>query len=193
VRPVVDNQLVSPEHPALRMRVDPGLPYLGATELEIKGLAWAERHHFVEHRDGHVRRMLVVQFEGFLPTTDEVYRYPLPDPVTLGGDTWGTWVFGYAVAHSTAPETADTGRFLADRRLALDDEQIMARFARILGKDARHEILIFYHEPLGRLGYSLGSIFDGDVIPPVYASVATELKARARRAFTLLPLETLAG
>jgi hypothetical protein len=178
--------LVSTAMPAMRLEIDRSLAYLGATELEIKGLAHAERHHFVDARDGSVRRMLVVQFEGFLASNDEVYRYALPDPVTLGGETWGSWVFAYAVATSDAPETADSVRLLAGHGLALEDEQLMARYARILGPDARNEVLIFYDEPLRRLGHRLDSITDDaddGRIREEHISVAIELKARARRAF----------
>jgi hypothetical protein len=178
--------LVSTAMPAMRLEVDRSLAYIGATDLEIKGLARAERHHFVDAREGEIRRMLVAQFEGFLANNDEVYRYALPDPVTLAGETWGSWVFAYSVATSDAPETADSVRLLAEHGLALADEQIMARYARILGPDARNEVLIFYDEPLRRLGYGLASIADDDGrIRDDHVSVAIELKARARRAFAV--------
>ena len=58
--------LVSTATPAMRMQIDAAMPFLGSTEIVIKGIAHAERHYFVEARDGQVRRMLVAQFEGFL-------------------------------------------------------------------------------------------------------------------------------
>lgn len=186
VRSHLDGVLLSTALPPLRLEVDPSLRYLGATEVVIKNLARAERHYFVDSRDGEVRRMLVAQFEGFLPTNDERYRYPLPDPVLMGGETWGSWVFAYSVDRSESAETADTIGFLAGHGLALPDEQLMARYARILEPDARHEVLVFYNEPLRRLGHTLGTIAIDGELRPDYASVATELKARARRAFNVL-------
>ena len=191
VRGVVDGELVSPSGPALRIRVDPALRSIGATELEIKGLALAERHHFVDAPDGHVRRMLIVQFEGFLPSNDETYRYLLPDPVTIGGETYGSWVFGYSLSREIeeepGAESADTARLLAARGLEIDDEQLMARYARIIEPEARRELLLFYHEPLRPLGHSLASICEEGEVRAAHASVAVELRARARRAFEITP------
>jgi hypothetical protein len=190
-RRFVDAVLVSANGPALRIRVDPALRHIGATELEIKGLALAERHHFVDAPDGHVRRMLVVQFEGFLPSNNETYRYRLPEPITMGGETYGSWVFGYSLAveidEDPAAESGDTARFLAAHGLSLDDEQLMARYARIIEPDARRELLVFYHEPIRRLGHTLASLCEGGELCAAHASVAVELKARARRAFEIAP------
>src|SRR5512144_429565 len=77
--------LVSTELPRLSIRVDARLGYLGATDLVIKGIARADRHHFVEADGSRVKRLLVVQFEGYLPSSTGAYRYPLADPVRLGG------------------------------------------------------------------------------------------------------------
>jgi hypothetical protein len=185
-RTVTDGLLVSTDGPPLRVEIDARLEYLGASELVIKGVALAERHHWVDASDGGIHRLLVMQFEGWLPTNDERYDYPLPDPVELGGETFGRWTFGYRVSDSSSPETADTVRFLAERGLALADEQLMARYARIVGDDARRELLIFHHEPVSRLGHSLASLTDEGALRQEHATIATELHARARRAFRVL-------
>ena len=44
-REIVGGALVSSIDPPMRLVVDPALPDVGATSLEIKGLALAERHH----------------------------------------------------------------------------------------------------------------------------------------------------
>lgn len=183
LRRIEGDTLVSAETPAMRLRVDESLPYLAATELVIKGIARAERHYFVDAREGGVRRMLVAQFEGFLPDNDERYIYPLPDPVEMGGETWGSWVFCYSLADGSAPETKDTVEVMQRHGLTLDDELVMARYARIVGDDARNEVLLFYTEPLGRLGHSLASVSVDGELRPEYAALGIDLKARARRAF----------
>jgi hypothetical protein len=183
-----DGILTSSDAPPIRMAVDSTLTYLGATELEINGIALAERHHWVDAREGRLRRLLVAQFEHFLPTNDERYQYRLPDPVTLGGLTLGRWTFGYRLADAGAPETADTLALLATHHLVLEEEQLMARYATILGIEARHELLVFFHEPVRRLGHALSALVDEEgALRPEHAAVATELHARARRAFRLLP------
>jgi len=183
-----DGVLASTDAPPIRMAVDATLTYLGATELEIAGIALAERHHWVDARDGRLRRLLVAQFEHFLPTSDERYQYRLPDPVTLAGITFGRWTFGYRLADAKAPETADTVAFLATHDLILEGEQLMARYATILGEEARHELLFFFPEPVRRLGHALATLVDdAGALRAAHAAVGTELHARARRAFRLHP------
>ena len=190
-REIVDGALVSAADPPMRLAVDPSLRYLGATSLEIKGLALAERHHWVAARDGRVRRMLVAQFEGFLASNDETYRYRLPDPVTLGGETWGSWIFCYSVAQEVAEEpgaeSSDTVRLLEPHGLELEDEQVMVRYARIVGDDARNEVLLFYNEPLQPLGHTLATACEQGGLRPGLESLGTDLRARARRAFNVSP------
>ena len=127
--------------------------------------------------------MLVAQFEGFLDDNDERYVYPLPDPVEMGGETWGSWVFGYSLADGTAPETSDTVEVMARNGLALENELVMARYARIVEPEARHEVLLFYTEPLRPLGHSLASAAVDGELRPEYGALGIDLKARARRAF----------
>jgi hypothetical protein len=186
-----DGVLVSRDAPPIQLQVDARLAYLGPTELEIRGLAHAERHHWVETRDGEVRRLLVAQFEGFLPSNDERYRYRLPDPVEMGGLTWGRWTMAYAASRSDAPEVADTAALLERHGLQLADELVAARYATIVAADARHELLLFMHEPLRAVGHTLRSAAaaDGDLRPGL-ESVAAELHARFRR---IVRVEALAS
>ena len=190
-REVVGGALVSPADPPMRLAVDRTLRYVGAASLVIKGLAHAERHHWIASRHGRVQRMVVVQFEGFLASNDERYRYPLPHPVTLGGETWGSWVFCYSVSQEMADEpdaeSADTVRHLSHIGLELEDEQVMVRYARIVGDDARNEVLVFYNEALQPLGHTLATACEEGVLRPGLESLGIDLRARARRAFRVSP------
>jgi hypothetical protein len=191
MREVVGNALISPADPPMRLEVDRTLRYAGATSLVIKGLAQAERHHWIASVRGRVQRMVVAQFEGFLASNDEAYRYRLPDPVTMGGETWGSWIFCYSVAREVADEpgaeSADTVRHLSGVGLELEDEQIMVRYARIVGDDARNEVLIFYNEPLRPLGHTLATACEDGSLRAGLESLGVDLRARARRAFRVSP------
>ena len=80
MRGYADGVFESDDRPPLRMRVVPELRYLGSFLFDLKQVARVERHVFVETENALVRRMLVLQFEGFLPNVDEMYRYALTDP-----------------------------------------------------------------------------------------------------------------
>jgi hypothetical protein len=79
----------------------------------------------------------------------------------------------------------DTIEVMDRSRLRLDDELVMARYARIVEPEARHEVLLFYTEPLRRLGHSLASASVDGELRPEHAALGIDLKARARRAFRI--------
>ena len=186
-RCVQNNVLVSEALPPVRLRVDPALAYLGVSDFIIKGLARAQRYHFVEAEAGRVRRMLVAQFEGFLPDNTRTYNYTLRGPRPLGPLTMGHMVVGFSVAAELAavPEVQQTARLLAEHGLAFEDEQIMSRFDAILGDDRRHELLLFYHENLRDLGHSLAAAFDDAGLRPDFAALGETITARSLEAFAL--------
>ncbi|MDQ2950763.1 MAG: hypothetical protein M3R54_00705 [Chloroflexota bacterium] len=155
MRGYADGVFTSDELPPLRMRVVPELRYLGSFLFDLKGIARVERHIFVETERVLVRRMLVLQFEGFLPHVDDVYRYGLADPRELGGETYGRQASLLSVsaerAESPDAEITHTVIFLESKGLVLPDRHAVARFARIFGERRRRELLIFYHECDGAL------------------------------------------
>ena len=109
----------------------------------------------------------------------------------MGGETWGSWIFCYSVAQEVAEEpgaeSSDTVRLLEPLGLELEDEQVMVRYARIVGDDARNEVLLFYNEPLQPLGHTLATACEQGGLRPGLESLGTDLRARARRAFNVSP------
>ena len=175
--------------PPFRVEVDASFRSIGATELIIKGIALAERHHYVDATDGVLSRLVVVQLESFLPDNAHTYHYPLPDPISLGGRVWGQWVFGYRPEREDgggpSAETADTLALLASHGLRFDGPQLMARIATILEPDARSERLVFYHEPLRAAGLDLDA-FDSTGAPLAPAlPAAREILQRAHQAASI--------
>ena len=95
----------------------------------------------------------------------------------------GTWIVCYALSDVTAPESKDTADVM-ERHAQLEDELVMARYACIVGSEARHEVLLFYTEPLRRLGHSLASASVNDGLRPEYWPWASTSRC-ARRAFRM--------
>jgi len=141
--------LVSERLPRLRIRPAATYGYRGAVELSIRGIALATRHHFVVLDDNVVDRLLVVQFEHFM-TPDGRYDYELPEPVELGGETYGRWAFELSVAEQRSAnpdmEMAATASHLERHGLELPDRHAVGRYARIVGEDPQYEVLLFFHE-----------------------------------------------
>src|ERR687894_628686 len=85
-RVVEANRIVSQALPPVQISVDPGFTYAGGPRFELYGIAHAEQHLFVVADEQHtVRRLVWVQFEGFLPDNERTYRYPVTQTVTIGG------------------------------------------------------------------------------------------------------------
>lgn len=182
--------LVSTALPALRLRVAPPFHYLGHFEFDLKGIAHVERHVFAETRGRQIRRMIVLQFEGFLPSSTEVYRYPIINPIALGGFPYrhNVYVFNAAEAAHSDPgaEPAHMEAFLREQGLTQEEEQIMSRFARIVGDDRRHELIVFYFENLADIGHKLAEVSVNGDLRPEFATLGDSVTQRSLKSFAVL-------
>lgn len=120
---------------------------------------------------------MILHFEGFLPESEETYRYGIPlaenatgpdyrftlELVQLGGHEYihSTWFFDAREAVEVNPdrELTRTARLLDSRGYALPDEVRMSRFVRVVAEQARHELILFYLEPLPSAIRSQRSLF----------------------------------
>jgi hypothetical protein len=189
-RGFADGVFTSAAAPALRLRVAEGLRYLGRLEFPLFGVAHVERHVFADAREGRAERSLILQFERFLPKSDDEYRYPITDPVEMCGERYRQDVFVYdaAAAARERPdaEVGHTQRFLRAKGIETAEDVMHVRFARIL-PDRRSEILIFYTEPVRATGRARAAHEDGEGgFKAEHAPLARALRARARAAFTIL-------
>ena len=160
-RHVENNRLISDNEPPLRLSVAKELPFIGKVPFVLRGVAQGERYIFAETDSAkRITRMLVVQFEGFLPQVDDYYKYSLGrTPMRLGKhdyrhNVWA-WDSSAEVKQSPGSESAAMQRLLDAKGLKLDDQLVMSRFARAVGEDKRHEIIFFYIEPLTPYGYKV--------------------------------------
>jgi hypothetical protein len=184
---------ISSRDPQFEMRVVPELKYVGKAEFDLKDTAHVERHHFVAVENGRVTRMLVLQFEEMLPTNDDIYRWTVKRPQTLGNQVYqfSTFVFSTLKAAQTNPEAevARTQALLAEKNLKLDDELAVARFARVIGADRRREFIIFYSEPLRDMSRRLEDVVSGEEdISPAFENLAGALTERALASFSIAEL-----
>lgn len=186
-RHVEDGILVSTCLPPLRLRPDPGFKYLGGHPFRIRDVAAGERHVFVDAEGSRIRRLLLLQFEGFLDGVDHTYNYRITNPVALGGETYHQNVYLFSANGDLAPEGIATKAFLEGHGLVWPDEQMMPRFVRVVDTARRHELIIFYTESVADAGHTIAEIAEDGGIRPAFAPVAESLTARSLRAFTILP------
>ena len=189
-RTVKENVLRSSALPEMTLRVSNDFSYLGPLEFDLKQVARVERHIFVIEELGKVERLFMVQFEGALPDSDLTYRWQIQTPMALGGVDWqqNPYFFNNAENIKTDPgaESDHTTRFLKQKGLALEDELMMSRFARIVDASRRHEIILFYIENVSTTGHTLEEISKDGGIRSAYQQIADELVARSLRHFEVI-------
>jgi hypothetical protein len=146
---VADGALVSDHPEPFRLRPAAGFEYRGAFDLAIEDAVLATRHHFVEGGDEAPARLVVVQFEHFV-SSDGSYVFALPDPVELAGALYGRWAFELRVDEERArypgKEMDATVQHLERLGIAVPNRHPVARFARAVGLERRHEVIVFVHE-----------------------------------------------
>ncbi len=201
-RTISDGTLVSTENPAMTFTPSDEFDYVGDFAITLKDVALAERHHWVAVKDGRVEKMLIVQFEGFLDGVDGGYNIVIPSeeragsnykftdkPVLLDGKPFvhNTWALNQQENAETNPgmEAEATLALLADEGYSLDDAVIMSRFGAAIGDDARHELIIFYFEPLADSDKSLDAFPDGEPLTDEYDMFSEAVTARSMEAFTV--------
>ena len=105
--------------PPIQIEIDPAFLYIGNVEFEIKAIAHVDRHVFVDAQKQRVKRMIILQFEGFLDNNYKTYSNLPHHPINLGGETFGhdNYFFSIAVDITTYPgaETDHTLRLTRSR------------------------------------------------------------------------------
>ncbi len=75
--------------PSIRVRFDKRLKYVGSQKFILYERAQVEQHFFVAaDKQGRIKRLYMVQFEGYLPNINATYDYPVTKTVDLGGQTY---------------------------------------------------------------------------------------------------------
>jgi hypothetical protein len=189
-RGMVGDTFVSAGLPPFRMRVPPAFRYLGHFEFDLADIAHVDRHVFVEASGNRIGRMIVLQFEAILPTSSEEYRYRITNPIPLAGVPYrhnmNVFSLEGEIADNPDAELAHTRGFLQSKGLELPDEQVVSRFARIVGEARKHELLIFYHENLADLGHQAREMSSDGTMSPALAAAADSVKQRSLDALMVL-------
>jgi len=191
--------------PRIAVRPADGFRYLGITAFELDGIADVDRHHFVDvDEEGHLRRLLILHFEGFSLESGKTYRYGIPSGPGAAGPSFrfspqkvrlgqhdyihNTWVFDAAASIEAKPERemARTAKLLRDNGVELPSEMIMSRFVRVVDEAARHELIIFYLEPLTSTGLRVAQFVEGGRGAETIERLSDEVTARSKAAFEIV-------
>lgn len=189
VRTVERNVLASDKAPQIKIKVDDAFHYLGSFHFAIRDVAEGDRYVWVDAgRDKRVRRLVIVQLEGFLEGKGK-YNYQPRNLTHLGENDYNSNGFFYDDTayekENPGNEATKTRKFLEERGYEFNAEQGLYRFYRSLPDDFRNEILIFYIEDMNDLGLKMAEMTEEQETPREKGLVAA-MRGRALKSFQIV-------
>lgn len=184
IRAVKDDMILSPYLPRLGVRISEDYIYLGDLQYLAQGMYHVEDFIYLcPNSQGHVTRLLLVQFDGFLDHKEGMYPFPGGSEVTLAGDeynhTLSTVSFPNFDKKSSGTHLAHCADYVRQRSYTLAGEMLYHTFLRLVTEDHRNRFSIHHLE----------RVEDANLPPdPLAANTAQqqEMLARALRDFTIM-------
>jgi len=183
-RSVKDQVLTSPEMPAVRIEFDKGFKYVGSHSFILYDVAHAEQHFFIDaDKEGRVRRMYWVQFEGYLPSNTHAYRYKANKTANIGGLEFVADAYARNIKSNSGRPDSDGARaraFLESKgyRMASDDV-LSQRLVHLADEAKRNELMIIYMEDLSEMGLTAADLAEGGRAAARWVEISNGLFERA--------------
>ena len=190
LRKVKGHVLKSPDTPEVEIEISKDFKYVGGQRFILYTVANAEQHFFVDaDKDGRIKRMYWIQFEGFLPTNTNSYTYKGTKTVTIGGLDFIADAYARNIKLNPGRPDSDgaLGRaFLASKGYRLgSDETLSLRFLHFIGEKKRDELMIIYLEDMSGLGLSSADVAKGGKAEAKWNEIAEAHLARAQKNLTI--------
>lgn len=190
-RTVKGQVITSTEKPAVRLEFDKDFKYVGTQDFILYDVARAEQHFLVDaDKDGRIKRMYWVQFEGYLPSNQNTYRYRVNKTVNLGGLEFIADAYARNVKTNPGRPDSDGSRaraFLESKgyRMA-SDEVLSQRLVHLIGEAKRDELMIIYMEDLSARDLTAADLAAGGRAAAQWEEVAKGLLERAAKGMKVL-------
>ncbi|MBO6503937.1 MAG: hypothetical protein JJ850_17030 [Kordiimonadaceae bacterium] len=192
-RPQVSgNIVVSKSNPSLAIKVKANIPFLGRHPIRIRDVAAGERFVFADVDGGHVNRMVILQFEGFLPNVPEAkYQYNFEGRPVVAGYPIRSNPFSFDLPKSRLEnpggESSDTALFLESLGLEPPKTWMMWRSLTAELPERRDELIIFYVENGDLVDVDISMIYDPvtDQSTDFWREFMVGLERRANATFQL--------
>lgn len=188
-RTVKENVLISEALPPIQIQIDPAFVFVGSFPFLIDQMATGERFVFVEGDGKRMKRIFIAQFESILPESPEIYRYNFDKATEMGGRRFrhNTFAFSVQEARNEAPgKEADlTAQFLEQKGFVGPDIWMASRFLTLGDATRKHELILFYMEPVDTEKHSLADFYIGQEETQIWKDISAGLKTRSLNAFKI--------
>jgi hypothetical protein len=189
-RSVKGQTLTSTDNPAVRLKFDKPFKYAGGHDFILYEVARAEQHFFVDaDKQGHIRRMYWVQFEGYLPSNTHTYKYKVNKSVQIGGLDFIADAYARNIKDNPGRPDSDGSRargFLESKgyRLASDDV-LSQRLVYLVDAEKRNELMIIYLEDLSAMKLTAADFEAGGSAASRWDEISSGLLERAVKGMTI--------
>lgn len=161
--------LTSNGMPEISLKVEEPLDFLGDLRFTLNDAARVEVFLFAQPHGQTLQRLLVVQFESYLPDNSYRYQYDPMETITLGSSEYmtdgGALKFDRVLRRRPEGDIAHWLYWLKNKGYNHEhfNDMLYQRFVRVLDKSARSEILILYFENLERYELKADDLLKGGV------------------------------
>lgn len=179
-RRVKGRVLTSTSLPPIRIKFDKAFKYVGSLSFILYDRAQVEQHFFVNaDNQQRIKRMYMVQFEGYLPNIKATYDYPLTTTVSLGGETYMVNAESIpnvpaALKQNPQSDVTRAATFLESKGYRISESIMFQRFVRLVDEVKRNEFILLYVEDTTR-----GAFAEND-------KARQEFSSRALKGFAIL-------
>lgn len=189
-RTVKDRTLTSKEMPAVRLEFSEPFKYAGGHSFILYEVANAEQHFFVDaDKDGRIKRMYWVQFEGYLPSNTHTYDYKSTKTVNLGGLEFIADAYARNIKANPGRPDSDGNRaraFLATKGYRLGSDEVMSqRLVHLVDEAKRNELMIIYLEDLGAMKLTAADLAQSGKAAGQWEAISKDLLERALKGMKL--------
>jgi hypothetical protein len=192
LREVKGRVIKSKDTPAVEIEFAKGFKYAGGHRFVLYGVANAEQHFFVDaDKDGRVRRLYWVQFEGYLPTNTHSYDYKGNKTVNIGGLDFIADAYARNIKANPGRPDGDAARgreFLESKGYRLGSDEVLSqRLLHYIGEKKRDELMIIYIEDMSGLGLTSADVAKGGKAEAKWNEIAEALLVRTQKGIKIRP------
>jgi|SRR6266496_626324 len=144
--------LTSTSLPPIRIKFGKSFKYVGSQSFILYDRAQVEQHFFVNaDKQKRIKRMYMMQFEGYLPNIKATYDYPVTKTATLGGQTYIVNAEGIpnvpaALKQNPQSDVTRAASFLESKGYRISESIMFQRFVRLVDDAKRNEFILLYVE-----------------------------------------------
>lgn len=176
----------------IRIKFGKNFKFKGSQKFTLYDRAEAEQFYFVDaDNQKRIKRMFIVQFEGFLANNNQTYDYSATKTLSIGGQDYivnasFTPNVAAIIKKNSETDAAQAASFLESKNFRIGADVLFQRFIRVVDEAKRNEFILIYIEDLSGTGFSAADLSKGGRAENQKDKLFQELQNRALNSFAIL-------